>query len=404
MKQYSSQDLIGYLLGALEPNEEKDVERALASSEPLRERLADLEDEMRTLPDRFVEIDPPSGLTEKTLNTIGIVDTSLNGIEIENVASGGTGNPFAEETDVESKRDHTLSPQPEPLKSRSPWSMMDLIVGSAVCLVIAAILFPSIANSKFQSDVTVCQDNLRQVGQKLAGVADGFGGKLDLGLVGNRFEVSQYVEKLMHAEMLSDINALVCPGDPRRDDTARICRTAWGMDKESAFAQLQEQGSPELLTPELMPTTESKISQAVVASENTNPFVYAKAACGSYGFSVPQIESEKSRWVSISIPSNSSEVISADAGCFDNADMRSQNHSAKGQNVLYGDLSVGFIRDSSYLPTGDHLYKNDQGEVQPGRVPGDNLIFQGPMYLENSGYLGKTGYSRPAQQSGVSLN
>ena len=242
MKDFSKEDLIGYVLGALEPGEERRIEYALQSSTELRNQLADVEELLAKMPDRFTEIDPPESLTQKTINTIGIVDDSMRQLGTENIAVNRGVKSSAEEIPAvtlsdkassgnkrqsnktgsnKTRSNKTLSENKESsFNYRRNWSAADVLVGCAVCLLIAVVLLPSISKSRFQAQRLQCQDNLRAIGYKFANVADSFEGRINLNIPGNQLSASQYVEKLILADVLN-CEQFVCPSDPEKEETIR---------------------------------------------------------------------------------------------------------------------------------------------------------------------------------------
>lgn len=411
MKYFSDEDLIGFLLGALDPSEERAIQQALSIDVQLRNRLESLEEKLTGLPDRFVEIDPPPGLTEKTMNTISIVDATLGSeqpdsdLNDESSDPGETANhvPSSHSADMLSndvRLDRsTVNPSPastttitrasgehELQPGSRNWSAMDLVVGAAVCFVLATVLLPSIANSRFQSRLLNCQENLRTVGFNLASVADSFDGTLVTPEDNDQWQASLFVRKIVEAELGNGIEQFICPNDPGKESTAEICRQAWGdvslvmtdarppvpaggTSYDTGYAELERSSldeavvSPAVVTQPIMPNTE------IIELRKT------EAACGSYGFPAPQVTDQGIQ--EIRVPASPYSVLCADAPCFDNRGFRSRNHAGLGQNVLLGDLSVQFIRNTSCLATGDHIYTNNLGKVQPGIIPGDNLIYRG---------------------------
>lgn len=364
MKKISDEDLIGYLLGALEPSEINQVENALAGDIALRERLAELEEKLGGMPDRFVEIDPPPGLAEKTLNTIGIVDSSIH------ADPSSIKSPLIEPANKQGIKFTNGFQQPEYEISgdRGSWSMMDMVVGAAVCFVVAALLLPSIANSRFQSKLVVCQDNLRQIGYNMASLAENHDGRFVISSDTDQWEASLFVRQMIDSELVSDTQTLICPSDPSKELTAEICRLVW---------QTEQSVGNDADYSQTMPRADNSLTQSVVAK---NALQQTEAASGSYGFPAPQLTSAKT--TSIMIPGSASQVLCADAACFENPGYRSKNHGGYGQNVLLGDLSVDYICDTACLPSGDHIYTNGIGRIQPGMFPGDNLIYQGTLRVE----------------------
>lgn len=398
MNKISEEDLIGYLLGALDPAEERTVEQALEASVELRNQLAFLEDKLTRMPDRFVEVDPPPHLTDKTLNTISIVDASLNQDQVS-----GAGEQNHTTVNAESQRDFSnggnrLKPQSQVQPQNqvqdqggktknskrklrdgrnelrpgggSNWSVMDFIVGGVVCFVIAVVLLPSISNSRYQSSLVHCQDNLRNIGYNMASIADSYDGRFVVPQQNDQWQASQFVRAMIEAELSSNTDEFICPSDPGKEKTAEICNQVWSVLTVAPEHEVINPTSPQH-------SSRYRSSQAQL---DCNIMRQTEAACGSYGFPAPQVSN--SQIEVIRVPGSPFNVLCADAACFDNPGYLSRNHGGRGQNVLLGDLSVDFICETACLPSGDHIYTNNQGKIQPGVFPGDNLIFRGSMTVE----------------------
>lgn len=374
MKKISEEDLFGYVLGALDASEECSISNALKQDIALRERLAEVEEKLAGLPDRFVEIDPPESLLDKTLNTISIVDAAF-----EDDASNQHG-----------RLNHGLSPDPRknntnalpsarltPVSDvntikKSNWSMIDLVVSCSVCLVFAAILLPSIANSRFQSDLLYCQNNLRAIGYNLASIADSYDGKLEVVRNNDQIDVAQYVKYMIDAELASDSSGMICPSDPLKEQTLSEYEAAWFQT-----ASHRSSDTVQLVTPDMDPS--NTLSNPNELDQSPSKM----SSSGSYGYAVPARISNSSRLEKMSVPSSTDQVLAGDSPSIISPGFQSLNHGLKGQNVLYGDLSVAHIQDSAYLPSGDHIYLNNQGEVQPGFSLKDNLLATGTIICKS---------------------
>lgn len=357
MKKISQEDLIGYVLGALDASEEQTIASALEQDLTLRERLAEVEDKLSNLPDRFVEIDPPAGLLDKTLNTISIVDTTFGNED--------DSHSLSKPTDTV-RLPSRMSADSETGVKKSNWSLIDLVVSCSVCLVFASILLPSIASSRFQSDMLFCQNNLRTIGYNLASIADSYDGKLEVVRHNDQIDVGQYVKMMIDAELAAESSGMICPSDPLKEQTQSEYEAAWFRSVSHIASE-----SVELVTPEMELAT-STVGRNHSSDLQTYP-------CGSYSFAVPARKKNSKQLVKVSVPCSTDQVLAGDAPCSERPGFQSLNHGAKGQNVLYGDLSVSYINDSAYLPSGDHIYLNNQGEVQPGFSLKDNLLATGTI-------------------------
>lgn len=362
MKKISQEDLIGYVLGALDASEEQAISSALKQDLTLRERLAEVEEKLSNLPDRFVEIDPPESLLDKTLNTISIVDATLGSQEASESINKTT-EPV--------RRPARLTPDSEASVKKSNWSLIDLVVSCSVCLVFAAILLPSIASSRFQSDMLFCQNNLRTIGYNLARIADSYDGKLEVVRNNDQIDVGQYVKMMMDAELVAESSAMICPSDPLKEQTQSQYEAAWYRPASHLTNE-----NVELVTPEM------ELASSPTGQSHPSNLQYYP--CGSYSFAVPARKKDSNQLVKMSVPCSTDQVLAGDAPCSDRPGFQSLNHGSKGQNVLYGDLSVSYINDSAYLPSGDHIYLNNQGEVQPGFSLKDNLLATGTIICNSA--------------------
>jgi len=379
VKKISEEDLFGYVLGALDASEEYSISNALKQSLALRERLAEAEEKLAGLPDRFVEIDPPKSLLDKTLNTISIVDAAFEDDALNQHGRLNAGlSPDTEKNNTE-KNNTNSSPSARltPVSDvgvikKSNWSMIDLVVSCSVCLVFAAILLPSIANSRFQSDLLYCQNNLRAIGYNLASIADSYDGKLEVVRNNDQIDVAQYVKYMIDAELASDSSGMICPSDPLKEQTQSEYEAAWFQT-----ASHRSSGTVELVTPDMDPSNTLSDSSELEQSSSK------MSSSGSYGYAVPARISNSSRLEKMAVPSSTDQVLAGDSPSINSPGFQSLNHGSKGQNVLYGDLSVAHIQDSAYLPSGDHIYLNNQGEVQPGFSLKDNLLATGTIICKS---------------------
>ena len=395
MKEISQEDLIGFLLGALEPDEERVVEDALAQDVSLRDQLAGLEEQLTCLPDRFVEIDPPVGLADKTINTISIVDSSIEPLKfdssVEPIKADSSVEPIkADSSDTPVK----LTPKKEVAVGGRSWSVMDFIVSAVVCFVIAAVLLPSISQSRFNSNRLQCQENLRNIGFSMASIADSFDGDFLLPEGADHWPAGLFVQRIMETGLANDIEGFICPNDPGKEQTAQICRKAWCdinlLTPDEEFAPTPNPQDTNA-APANIASGDVLVSDKTVAQKAIEPNRFrcsslqmTEAASGSYGFPAPQ--ATVNGFQKIKIPCSPNYVLCADAACFGNPGYRSRNHGNKGQNVLLGDLSVEYICDPACLPSGDHIYTNNQGQIQPGVTPGDNMIYRGVIESTTRGH------------------
>ena len=133
------EQLLGYLLGALEDPEREQVERELAVNARLRDELAEIKAALDKvgLSDSPEPVEPPAGLAERTCQFI----------------AEQSQQPVV-----------SLAPDRDAGSGYRSYTLTDAIIAASVLLVLGALLFPSLARSRFMAQMVACQNNLRQLG------------------------------------------------------------------------------------------------------------------------------------------------------------------------------------------------------------------------------------------------
>ncbi|HJT32002.1 MAG TPA: hypothetical protein VJ783_08095 [Pirellulales bacterium] len=299
--------LLGYLLGALEPAEQEEIDARLSDDAGLRYDLGRMREKLEVLGDDDRRpIEPPCGLAARTCNYVAARAAAT---------SGRIGAPI------------------------SGWSVQDLLVGGGIFIAACMLLFPAIANSRFQARMLGCQDNLRAIGVALTQYSDFHGGYFPL--VPERGPLAAagvYAPILSQFGYLDDPAVLVCPA--------------------SALAE-----SPEgFRVPTLDELREAGPGRLVVIRRNMG---------GSYGYTFGYLVD--GRYLGHRNQGRSDFALMADSPD-DPRGGASQNHGSCGQNVLFEDGHVEFLK-RCWLPEGDdHIYVNHDGYVGAGLGPDDSVI------------------------------
>ncbi|HEX5444629.1 MAG TPA: hypothetical protein VFW87_12395 [Pirellulales bacterium] len=300
--------LLGYLLGALEPAEREWIDARLADDAGLRYDLARLREKLEVLgdDDERAAFEPPSGLAGRTCNYVAARAAAT---------SGRIGAPV------------------------SGWRVPDLLVGGGIFIAACMLLFPAIANSRFQARIVGCQDNLRSIGVALTQYADYHGGYFPL--VPERGPLAAagvYAPVLSHSRLLDNPAVFVCPASRLAEAHDGFC-----------VPSLEElrQAAPQRLV------------------------VVHRKMGGSYGYTFGYLLG--GRYLGHRNRGRSGFALMADSPD-DPTGGASQNHDACGQNVLFEDAHVQFLK-RSWLPQGDdHIYVNRVGCVGAGLGPDDSVI------------------------------
>jgi hypothetical protein len=174
------EDLIGYVLNALEPADHARVEEAVARDAQLQRDVRKLRAFLELLEcDRDFE-SPPPGLAERTCKLVArrvtIYDDRRLGVPTR-------------------------------------WRVLDLMVAAGILAAASMLFFPAVAQSRFRARVTACQGNLRVLGQALASYSQFHDGYFPVIPVASDFGAAGiYGPTLLELGFLDSPRWLVCPG------------------------------------------------------------------------------------------------------------------------------------------------------------------------------------------------
>ncbi len=160
------EQLLGYLLSALEPHEMRAIDQRLQNDPQLRAELAEVQQMLAAFDqavgqDDLVEL--PPGLTASTLSQLGEhPHPTLGDLPAWDIDQARNG-PEAIATPAESQRQWFSSGDEQRVgRSRQAWS--DLLVSAVAAVSLFALMLPMIVRYRSEVRKTVCQNNLRQLG------------------------------------------------------------------------------------------------------------------------------------------------------------------------------------------------------------------------------------------------
>lgn len=305
--------LLGYLLGALEPTEHEMVEARLAEDPALQDDLMRLRSKVAPLAADIdsEEYEPPAGLAARTCNFVAA----------RAVHSARTAAAFSAE-----------------LAPASAWRLQDLLVAGGICIAASLLLFPAISNSQSKARLMACQNNLREIGTALTSYSQVHQGYFPLVPQRGKLAVAgSYAPMLREAGLLNNPSRLICP--------------------DSALAQQQDFTLP-------------TIEEVRAAPPEQLPKLHRRLG-GSYGYTLGYLDHGAYRGHRNQGRTNF--ALMADAPDEETAG-RSANHGCCGQNVLFEDMHVGFLKSCRLAECDDHIYVNAHGIVGAGIGPDDAVI------------------------------
>ena len=213
--------------------------------------------------------------------------------------------------------------------------MSDALAGIAMVAVLSGILFPTLSWQRFNSRKLACQDNLRNVGMALMRYSDNHAGQfVAIPSAGKLSASGLFAPMLKDAGLIEDDNVFSCAG----------------VDQE-------------------VPVHIPSLAQLNSADDQQLDYLKRNMA-GHFGYSMGYTDGKQYRPLTNSGLTNT--VLVADRPSLNNPDRRSMNHGAWGQNCLFGDGRVEFIKGDSVGE--DAIFVNDYGVVAPGTSPRDSVI------------------------------
>ena len=179
------ENLLGYLIGALEPQESQELEDALAGDVRLRQELDLMQLAIAPLQGTRAMFDPPPGLASRGVR-FAVEHRSMAPVDLRPVARPGR------------------------------WSWTDLAVAATVLVSAGLLLFPAIGNTRAMTQQRSCQANLIQLGKALTQYSERDGDKgffPKIPQAGAQAAAGIYGPLLLENRLLPDERLLVCPGD-----------------------------------------------------------------------------------------------------------------------------------------------------------------------------------------------
>ena len=322
------EDLLGYLLGALEPHEMSRVARWLRDDPAARQQLAEIERSLQPLEESFQPVEPPPvDLVSRTLANLPPLPSPNDTVNQNDPAEPVTLAPMG--SGIEAPRSATTT-----------W--LDWIGGAAAAAVVLGLLLPMLAEGRFESRKTACQDQLRQFGTAITEFVNrSYQNRLPaVSRAGPEAFAGVYAVRLDEARLMNDPSIRWCPSlDQPSDD-------------EVTLTNLNEIVSVD----DLHQASVDRLRQI------------QQFAGGHYAYTLGVIEEDQ--LASPRYESRSSFAVMSDAplaGVTPRSELvKRVGHSGAGINVLFEDGRVKFIPISSLDSMPDHPLLNHRGEVEAG--------------------------------------
>jgi prepilin-type processing-associated H-X9-DG protein len=306
------ENLIGYLLNALEPEEQRQVEVYLAGNPEARQRLRLLRQALAPLDADADgdEVEPPAGLAVRTLARVQPANGEL---------------PRAP-----ALRTRYVGPS-----GRSFWRRADVLVAASVLFLATGVASAWLVHIRQSHDLVACQNNLRELYEGLRGYSEQHH---------NRFPNPAEAAPRSRAVAGLVVPILASAGHLPSDTSVR-CPGTGGAPLFPAF------------------TLEKVLSM----SDADFQLDAVRLAC-SYGYSLGYVDPDGNYEGPRFDPRQpiSQLPIMSDCPPLDLSLGNSPNHDGLGQNVLYTDGHVRFCTSRRVGFFGDDIFTNRQHQVAAG--------------------------------------
>jgi len=330
------EDLLGYLLGALDEEQQAEVERRLTEDPGARRRLAACQRALAPLDAARTDYEPPDGLATRTCRfVLGRRGVGPSRYPARAAALVGT---------VQRPMPARMHPVALPGTAEGGFHWHDLVMAAGVIVAASFLLFPAIHGSRVQARLLACQDNLRELGASLTRYSEYHEGFFpEVPTQGKLAAASVYAPILAANKLLDEDRLVVCPGS---------AATEIGSFEIPTLEQIEAVDSPE----------------ALAALQETMG--------GSYGYSLGY--QDAGQYHPTRNLRRASFAIASDAPSKRLPSHLSENHGRLGQNVLFEDGHVRFtVSPQAAELGGDDFFVNDEGFVAAGVGVSDAVIAAG---------------------------
>ncbi len=328
MKHPSQEDLLGYVLGALDAQEQRDVQQLIDDNPELEEQLLEIKSALVPL-DCIETSGPRPGLARRTCETVASYPLDqLAGEELPTLSRTTLSRPTAGNEDPKASLSSSEKTEGRNLFHFSGWSIPDFAVTAAALAILAGILFPTVSHVRYNSRLLACQNNLTQVGNALIRFSEmNCGCFVEIPRSGPLSASGSFAPILKDCGLIEDDNLFACAGVASD-------------------------------TPVHIPTVEM-----IVNADHDQLARFHQILCGHFGYTMGHCEDR--RYCPPKNYSRSNVVLIADQPSLNGR--ISTNHAGCGQNCYFEDGHVAFIKGDCIGE--DAIFVNDHNLVAPAFAP-----------------------------------
>ncbi len=312
------ENLLGYLLGALDADEHETLQRQIQDNPELRHKLCELESRLAPLEaHRWQQFEPPSRLATSTCRLVATQDVSR---QTKPRFQSGSSTAF------------------DPPRGGVSWSLMDMVVAAGIFVAISCLFLPAIANSRYQAQMMACQNNLHSLFGGLSSYSQANNGVFPSPLAqANVAMAGIFAPRLVDPGFVSDPKLLFCPTDQSRHSADYRLPSAADLEQapqeHKLWAALRE----------------------------------------VYGYNVGYVD-ENNRYQQPRDRRRAHIALLADRPTVTPNGIMINGHHGRGMNVLLEDGHVQLLPAGVCNIGDDDIFRNDEGIFAPGTHEDDAVI------------------------------
>jgi prepilin-type processing-associated H-X9-DG protein len=340
------EDLLGYLLGALEPHEMRSVEQFIAENPDARQELDRLEKAMRPLQEADGPVYPPRDLVGRTMQSVFAQIPADAQIGPSSLAETSLAKDSLTKTSVAKDR---LSPVP-PVRMAEAGEVpqgrrtgpVDWAVAALAAAILVAMLVPGLGRLREMARRNECQSQLQELGTSLTQFVtrDPQQRLPEIAREGAEAFAGMYAVRLADSGLISRPSVRWCP-------TAEVPTAEVSTSKSDPIRIASADEIRELDVNQLQE----------VQKTSGGSYAYTLGVIDGTRYQPPRFESRASFAVLADMPVN---TVSVNGGLETSA-----SHDG-GINVLFEDGSVRFITTAALDSLRDHPLQNHRGDIEAG--------------------------------------
>lgn len=322
-------ELVGYVLRALEKDEHEYVDGQLSKNPSLHRDMEVLRDSLEPLKADEGHIEPPDGLASRCCDEVRRQRANR-----PMPAPSPAADPFAQNS-----------------SSRSKWSFTDFTIAAGILIALGIVAVPTVNHSRFNAQLMGCQNNLRNLGQALHNFADASPQKSFPAIAQQKPQgfTGSYATTLVSDGYVADHTTFLCPS-ARPGSGNASCQLPGLVQLESS-------------------KNKSELDQVL---DSGGSYAYTLGYRNGGGYHATRNQNRPTF------------ALMADSPCPSHEYRQTSSHGSLGQNVLFEDGHVGYEENCNLIECrDDDFFHNRENQIAPGLDEDDAVVGSPRVFLQS---------------------